>query len=52
MHALAISKKMAQAKGQFPSTTELFELNWSEGEVKKVGCWINESVTLKTRGKD
>lgn len=45
-------QKMAQAKGQFPSTTELFELNWSEGEVKKVGCWINESVTLKTRGKD
>jgi tetratricopeptide (TPR) repeat protein len=45
-------QKMAQAKGQFPSTTELFELNWNEGEVKRVGCWINESVTLKTRGKD
>lgn len=45
-------QKMAQAKGQFPSTTELFELNWNEGEVKKVGCWINEAVTLKTRGKD
>ena len=45
-------QKMAQAKAQFPSTTELFELNWNEGEVKKVNCWINESVTLKTRGKD
>lgn len=45
-------QKMAQAKGQFPSTTELFELNWNEGEVKRVGCWINEAVTLKTRGKD
>lgn len=45
-------QKMAQAKAQFPSTTELFELNWNEGEVKKISCWINESVTLKTRGKD
>jgi tetratricopeptide (TPR) repeat protein len=45
-------QKMAQAKAQFPSVSEIFDLNWVEGETKKVGCWINESVVLKTRGKD
>ena len=45
-------QKMAQAKAQFPSVSEIFDLNWVEGEPKKVGCWINESVVLKTRGKD
>ncbi|NJM26077.1 MAG: hypothetical protein HC859_11895 [Bacteroidia bacterium] len=44
--------KMAQAQAQFPSTSEIFELNWNEGDSKRVGCWINETVTLKTRGKD
>lgn len=44
--------KMAQAQAQFPSVPEIFELNWQEGETKKVGCWIGESVTLKTRGKE
>jgi tetratricopeptide (TPR) repeat protein len=44
------NQKMAQVKSQFPSKEELFDLNWQEGEVKRVGCWINESVTLKTRG--
>lgn len=46
------SAKMAQAKSQFPSISELFDLNWQEGDRKVVGCWINESVVLKTRGKD
>lgn len=45
-------QKMAQAKAQFPSTGEIFELNWNEGDTKIVKCWINESVTLKTRGKE
>jgi tetratricopeptide (TPR) repeat protein len=44
--------KMAQAKAQFPSVTEIFELSWKEGEEKQVGCWIGGSVILKTRGKD
>jgi len=44
--------KMASARGQFPSTSEIFELNWKEGESKSTGCWIGESVILKTRGKD
>lgn len=45
-------QKMAQARAQFPSVPEIFELNWKEGETKTVECWINETVTLKTRGKD
>ena len=40
---------MARAKAQFPSKEEIFELNWSAGSSQKVGCWINEIITLKTR---
>jgi tetratricopeptide (TPR) repeat protein len=46
------NQKMAAARAQFPSVTEIFELSWKEGESKKIECWINESVILKTRGKD
>ncbi|HAC25415.1 MAG TPA: hypothetical protein DCE81_10910, partial [Cytophagales bacterium] len=46
------SQKMAQARASFPSVTELFELSWKEGESKPTGCWINETVVLKTRGKE
>ena len=46
-------QKMSQAKSQFPSTTELFEQNWKEGEIKKLDyCWVGEAVTLRSRGKD
>jgi tetratricopeptide (TPR) repeat protein len=45
-------QKMAQARGQFPSVTELFELNWKEGETKSISCWIGETVVLRTRGKE
>jgi hypothetical protein len=40
---------MAKAKAQFPSKEEIFLLNWQAGSTQKVGCWINESVVLKTR---
>ncbi|MEK6783020.1 MAG: tetratricopeptide repeat protein [Bacteroidota bacterium] len=46
------NQKMANARSQFPSVTEIFELSWKEGESKKIECWIGESVVLKTRGKD
>jgi tetratricopeptide (TPR) repeat protein len=46
------SQKMAMAKSQFPSVTEIFELSWKEGESHSTGCWIGENVILKTRGKD
>lgn len=45
-------QKMAAARAQFPSVTELFELNWKEGESKSISCWVGETVVLKTRGKD
>lgn len=46
------SQKAGQAKAQFPSVTELFELNWKEGESKTISCWVGETVVLKTRGKE
>jgi len=45
-------QKMAQARAQFPSVTELFELNWKEGETKSISCWVGETVVLRTRGKE
>jgi tetratricopeptide (TPR) repeat protein len=44
--------KMNQARGQFPSVTELFELNWKEGDTKSISCWVGETVVLRTRGKE
>ncbi len=40
---------MARAKAQFPSKEELFTQNYEAGSSKTVGCWINESVTFRTR---
>jgi tetratricopeptide (TPR) repeat protein len=45
-------QKMAAARAQFPSVAEIFELNWKEGDSKTISCWVGETVTLKTRGKD
>lgn len=45
-------QKMNQARGQFPSVTELFELNWKEGDTKSISCWVGETVVLRTRGKE
>ncbi len=43
------SSRMAEAKAQFPSVGEIFELNMQKGQSITVGCWINETVTLDTR---
>ncbi len=43
------SAGMARAKAQFPSKEELFTQGYEAGSIKTVGCWINESVTLRTR---
>lgn len=43
------NQKMAQAKAQFPSKEDIFLLNWKTGEEKTTGCWIGESVSLRTR---
>lgn len=42
-------QKMASAKAAFPSKEEIFLLNWKAGESKPTGCWIGETVTLRTR---
>lgn len=43
------SKKMAMAKDQFPSKEDIFLVNWSAGDTQRVGCWVNETVTVRTR---
>jgi len=40
---------MKNAKEQFPSIDEIFELGLSEGEIFKVECWVNEVVTIQRR---
>ena len=42
-------KAMANAKEQFPSIEDIFTENYNEGDAFKVGCWINEAVTLQRR---
>jgi tetratricopeptide (TPR) repeat protein len=43
------SSKMAKAKEQFPSAEDIFGEDMTVGQQVKVGCWINETVTLKKR---
>jgi len=43
------SAAMARAKAQFPSKEEIFLLNWQTGSTQRVGCWIQETVVIKTR---
>jgi len=43
------TQSMQNAKAQFPSIGEMFELGLAEGQVMTVGCWINESVKLERR---
>ncbi|NNF33306.1 MAG: tetratricopeptide repeat protein, partial [Saprospiraceae bacterium] len=42
-------RSMANAQAQFPSIEDIFTENYSEGDTFKVGCWINETVTLQKR---
>jgi len=43
------AEKMKNAKSAFPSKEEIFLVNYKSGETKTVGCWINESTTIRTR---
>jgi len=43
------AKKMAMAKQLFPSREEIFVVNYEKGDRIKVGCWINEEVSIITR---
>ena len=42
-------EKMEMTKKLFPSKEEIFLMNYRAGEVKQVGCWINESTAIRTR---
>lgn len=43
------SSAMAVAAKQFPSAEEIFNENKALGDQVTVGCWINETVTLRKR---
>ncbi len=40
---------MANAKARFPSKEELFTEGYQVGQTINTGCWIGQSVTLRTR---
>jgi len=40
---------MRSAKAQFPTMEEIFTYNMEVGQTIRVGCWINESVTIQRR---
>ena len=40
---------MAAAKAQFPSNEDIFTYNMHVGDPIKVGCWIDEVVTIQKR---
>jgi tetratricopeptide (TPR) repeat protein len=40
---------MANAKAQFPSNEDIFTYGMHVGDPIKVGCWINEVVTIQKR---
>lgn len=42
-------KKVAMAREAFPSKEEIFLIDYKTGDTKNVGCWINESTTIRTR---
>jgi len=43
------SSAMASAQEQFPSKEEVFTYNKEVGDQVTVGCWIDETVTIRTR---
>jgi hypothetical protein len=40
---------MGRAKAQFPTMEEIFTWNMQIDEEYRVGCWINETVTIQKR---
>ncbi len=43
------SAGMSRAKAQFPTNEEIFTWDMKVGDTYKVGCWINETVTIQKR---
>ena len=40
---------MSRAKAQFPTMEEIFTWDMQEGDQYKVGCWINETISIMKR---
>lgn len=45
-------EKMQKALDNYPTAAELQKAGWKTGDVKKLACWIDESVTVKARAKE
>lgn len=43
------TQKMNAAKASFPSKEDIFLVNYAQGQSVRVGCWIGESTTVRTR---
>lgn len=43
------TQKMASIREQFPSKEDIFVKDWKVGDTKPTGCWIGETVALRTR---
>ena len=43
------SNGMSRAQAQFPTMDEIFTYDMQVGEQYRVGCWINETVTIQKR---
>ncbi|GAB3328432.1 hypothetical protein GCM10027429_03430 [Marivirga atlantica] len=43
------AERMAVAQEQFPSKEDLFNYGYDVGGTLTVGCWVGETVTLRTR---
>jgi tetratricopeptide (TPR) repeat protein len=43
------NKKIASIQSRYPATKDVFFYNKKDGDAYKVGCWINENTTIKTR---
>jgi tetratricopeptide (TPR) repeat protein len=43
------TEMMEAARAQFPTREEIFQETYTEGQVVKVGCWINENVKIQCR---
>jgi tetratricopeptide (TPR) repeat protein len=42
-------EKCQQTLTKYPTAAEITKANWKAGEIKKLACWIDESVTVKAK---
>ena len=47
--ATEVNKKIASISSRYPETKDVFFYGKKSGDAYTVGCWINESTTIKTK---